>query len=492
MVYSLVPRFTAPPGEIATRANGHDNGSGPPVEVIFVHGFASSALDLMPLAAAFAYGGAVCHVLTLDGHPDDLGSVTVDRWLAQVREAVDTSQQRGARTYLVGFSYGAALALRVASERAVDGVLCISAFAELRRKRLASLALRFSQFPPVGSRRPRTTVKHTRAELRWTGTIPTSTVKHVLAAAPDLASVPNTCPVLFIHSVDDPVADYGAIARRVRAAASNQVRLVTLTGLEHFIQFDISPHRIRDLAVEHFKGRVNESPAALEPTQAQALEKREDEIRHWANVLSVLVLGFFASFGAILNATLPDVINKSARAPYYLVGYPAALALYLGFAFLYLFYLDRAQAYVRIFLDPLQETGIGWIAYRTNRWVSGRASHQMTRLIAGSSVLLPSAVAIASLTYAASAYHAKLFAANGQYVFLRLLAVIAVVGMVQAAYAGIRVTRYSRVHLYTIPSVVPASRDFLRALQDLYTSVLPGSVRQPPASEDVRVETGAS
>lgn len=489
MVYSLVPRFAAPPTEIAAAGNG----SGPPVEVIFVHGFASSTLDLMPLAAAFADGGAVCHVLTLDGHagaPEELASVTVDRWLAQVRDAVDASQRRGARTYLVGFSYGAALALRVASERAVDGVLCISAFAELRRKRLARLALRFSQFPPVGSRRPRTTVKHTREQLRWTGAVPTSTVKHVVAAAPDLASIPNTCPVLFIHSVDDPVADYGAIARRVQSAASNRVRLVTLAGLAHFIQFDISPHRIRDLAFAHFTAPATESPPAPEPTQAQALEKREDEIRHWANVLSVLVLGFFASFGAILNATLPDIINKNARAPYYLVGYPAVLSLYLGFAFLYLFYLDRAQAYVRIFLDPLQETGIGWIAYRTNRWVSGRASHQMTRLIAASSVLLPSAVAVASLTYAVTEYHSRLFAADGRYVFLRLLALIAVVGMVQAAYAGIRVTRYSRVHLYTIPSVVPASREFLRALQDLYTSVLPGSVRQPPAGQNAPVKTG--
>jgi esterase/lipase len=452
-------------------ADGRSN-----VEAIFVHGFATSRLDLSPLAAAFADRGIFCNLLTLDGHGDSgvkLEDAKIDTWLDQVRTAVDASLQRNAKTYIVGFSFGAALALQVARERKIDGVLCLAAFAHHSKRRLARMALLFSQFPPVGPRRPRVTSKSTLAELEWTPKIPTSTLREVLETAPKLSIVPRNRKVLFIHSIDDPVSAYAPIAERVRHAASDDVKIITLSGLAHFIQFDISPDAICEAALEHFAPSSSEV-STDQPLQVENLKNREEEIRHWSNVLSLLFLGFFTTFGAILRIALPDIINKTAEAPYYLLGYPVVLAVYLEFVFLYLFYLDRVQAYVRIYLDPLLETGIGWVAYRTTRWVSGQMSRQMTHFTAASAIILPTAAAISSLGLAIYDYHLRIFSFSRNNFPLFLLALLSVGWLAQAVYAGAKLARYSKVYLYMIPPIVPASRGFLIALQAVYMSTLPG------------------
>jgi carboxylesterase len=472
-------------------AQGGGSGGTQPAAAIFIHGLGTTDLDLRPLAEAFAEQGVEGTLLTLAGHDEgeaDLPSATASGWLEEVRHAVDAAMADHDTVYLVGFSLGAALALRVAAERDVAGVLCISAFARPAKPRaLVRLGLALRNLPPIGSRRPRVSIKGTRDELSWASKLPTSTVKHVIDEVSDLAAVPRDRRVLFVHSVNDPVASYATVADLVRGASSDDVRLVTLTGLAHFIQFDIPSHALCRASLAHFCSDRND-PDREHPTWVENVKQREEEVRHWANVLSLLFLGFFTVFGTLARATLSDITAKDASAPYLLFGYALLIAVYLQFVFLYLFYMNRTQAYLRVYADPVQEGGIGWTFYRTARWVSGRASGRMTRFVTSSGAVLPFAAAIFAIAYAIMTYHARLFHLAMANLTLQILALVSVCWLIQVVYTGGTVVRYTRAHLYKVPPVVPASREFLEALRGIYASVQPGIVKQK-ASREGRAES---
>jgi len=322
-----------------------------PAAAVFVHGLGTTDLDLLPVAHAFAEQGIEGILLTLSGHDqsaDDMPTATVAGWLDQVRGAVDTALALHQTTYLVGFSLGAALVLRVAAERNVAGVLCVSAFARPTKPMLlARAAVSMRQFPPVGSRRPRVSAKRTRADLRWAPKLPASIVASVLSEAPSLTVIPNDRRVLFIHSVDDPVADYAAVAELVQTTPSDRVRLISLSGLAHFIQFDIPPQALCRLAIAHFHPATQE-PDRSHPIWVENVKQREEEVLRWSNVLTLLFFAVFTVFGTLAKATLPEVISKQRGAPYLLFAYALLIAGYLQIVFLYFFYMNRTQVYLRI------------------------------------------------------------------------------------------------------------------------------------------------
>jgi esterase/lipase len=461
---------------------------------IFVHGLGTTDRDLQPLAAAFAEQGVQAILLTLAGHDQweaELPDVTVAEWLDQVREAVDAALASHDTVYLVGFSWGASLALRVADERDLAGVLCVSTFVRpSRHRRLVDIALRFPQFPPVGSRRPRVSDKHTRESLDWRAKLPSSTLKRVVEEAKS-STVPRHRRILFAHSVNDPVASYPAVADLVEGAASSHVRLITLSGLAHFIQFDLSPHALCRAALAHFHPNGTE-PDRRHPAWIENVKQREEEVRHWANVLSLLFFGFFTVFGTLAKTTLPEIAAKDASAPYLLFAYALLIAVYLEFTFLNFFYMNRTQAYLRIYVDPLQEGGVGWTFYRTDRWVSGRASRRMTRFVASSGTLLPLLISLAAVVYALLTYHDRLFELASRNLGLQALALVAVCWLVQVAYAGVIFIRYTNVHLYRVPPVVPASQEFLLALRDLYASARPGVANDRTKKLELELERAAA
>lgn len=446
---------------------------------MFVHGLGTSAKDMVPLARAFEEVGIAAVCVELDGHDgkvESLEGVTVEAWLDQVRAAVREAKEKHDEVYLVGFSLGATLSLRVAREMKVDGVLCLSTFIEPPKPALlVRLALLAPTLPWIGRRRPRVSALRTRGELDYTKRLPSKTVSMVLDQAPELAQVSVDCPVLLVHSVDDPVASYRAVAATVTRVASDRVRLVTLSRLKHFIQFDIPTTALRDLALAHFR-QESSTPDYADPMWLENVKQREDEVRHWANALSLLFFGFFTVFGALAKSTLPDVADHDPSAPYLLFTYALVIAAYLQFAILNLFYMNRTQAYIRTYVDPVQTGGVGWTFYRTGGRVAGRASVSMTRFLAVSVGLVPMLAATASVVYALIEFHGKIFSLSGDNIWLAVIAFVAVAWLVVVAYASLTLHRYTRTFLYLVPAVVPASPRFLAALRLVYATTAPGTV----------------
>ncbi|AKU92293.1 alpha/beta hydrolase [Vulgatibacter incomptus] len=89
--------------------------------VLLLHGFSGSPFELRPLAEALAEGGFRCLCPLLPGHGRDwerLAHVGENEWLAVADEALEGLRAAGCkRLFVVGFSMGGALAIRLASGR---------------------------------------------------------------------------------------------------------------------------------------------------------------------------------------------------------------------------------------------------------------------------------------------------------------------------------------------------------------------------------------
>lgn len=110
-----------------------DNGTGR-VGALLLHGFMGTPKELRPLGHALAADGirAVGPLLPGFGaHVGDLTRTTAADWLAAVNGAWATLRSESDRTLLIGFSFGAALALQAAVANEPNALVLISPYVRL-------------------------------------------------------------------------------------------------------------------------------------------------------------------------------------------------------------------------------------------------------------------------------------------------------------------------------------------------------------------------
>jgi len=110
--------------------------------VLLVHGFSATPWEVHPLAAALTPHGLACLAVRLPGHgttPEDLATRLWEEWLAVVVAGYDRLSPHFARIYVVGLSTGSLLALLLADQRPVAGLVLLSPYLRLRH-RLAPFA----------------------------------------------------------------------------------------------------------------------------------------------------------------------------------------------------------------------------------------------------------------------------------------------------------------------------------------------------------------
>jgi carboxylesterase len=117
---------------------------GGPVGCLLIHGFTGSAVEMRPMGDYLAAHGLTVSAPLLPGHgttPEDLARVTWQDWYGHVERAFDALQGRCEKVFVAGFSLGSELALHVAAQRRMDGVICLSPALLVRdwRIRLVSL-----------------------------------------------------------------------------------------------------------------------------------------------------------------------------------------------------------------------------------------------------------------------------------------------------------------------------------------------------------------
>jgi carboxylesterase len=114
------------------------------VGILLVHGLTSTPLSMEPLGMALARHGMDVEGILLPGHgsrPEDLIGVAWEDWYASVRAAVADMRTRYDRVFVCGQSLGGSLALHLAAEENVHGVITLAGVAYLRDWRLRFLPL---------------------------------------------------------------------------------------------------------------------------------------------------------------------------------------------------------------------------------------------------------------------------------------------------------------------------------------------------------------
>lgn len=415
---------------------------------LFINGCESSRCDLHRLVNIFSKHYP-CDVLTLNrenSQDSKLSASKFKEWQDQVVQKYNDLKKKSSIVYFVGFCAGGMLALDLAANVDVGGVLSISTFFRPRRYRRHRISSEFAKIT-------------------------------------DLVSVnfqQIKCPVLLLHSCDDKEAVYDSVAEMVKVGVNTKSLLVTFFGLDHFLPFHIPPDAICNLALKFFgltdqKTNLNESMPAV---FCEQLKIRNDESRHWSGILFSLVVGFYAVMGVLLYHTLPDVLKRTSEAPYYLISYSLVTSLYIKLSTLYFFYLNRVDSYIKYHLEPYI-MGIGWTAFRTNRWASGTASHIMTPLVTYSEASLTFLISLTLLIYTSVSYNSQIFSSSGASYFL--LAGL-VLGFLMWLIAGATIwtlIKYGqRLYAPVVPQYTTSGIEEL--LDILYASVEPNYFKPRP------------
>ncbi len=452
---------------------------------IFIHGLGTTPADLHPLARAFNQLGFPCEILQLAGHggnSENLRNAAYAQWLEQLEMAHQRFQRENRPVFLVGFSLGATLAIDFAIEHPVAGVLAISSFFTPTSPRLARLVLAVVRRLPKARfrRRLQTTVRQTRRELSATPHLPVESCDVMLDAGRRTLQRVHLlrCPLLLLHSLSDRLASYDSSAWVARSSGSATCRLVTLHGLNHFLQFDVAPPALRDLALQFFgleEGEQNVHPR--ESHLAEAIEQCREDARHWSRILFQLILAFFSVFGALVYFSLKEILQGEDKAPHFLVAYALVSSVYVLLASLYFFYLNRVTVFLKHHIEP-QIRGLPWVTYRTLRPASGNTSLIMSRLLAAPILALPLVISASAIAYAVGAYPDRFMELALRNVFLQASLCCTFGLLVVAVLSVCQLLRYTNTELYRIPRTRFANPAFEASLCRFFEAVAPGCVQQ--------------
>ena len=220
--------------------------------ILLLHGFCGSAAQMRYLAGELHQRGYTVCVPLLPGHGttvDDMLQVTFLDWLDCARRAYAALRRECQQVIVAGHSMGGVLALLLAEEYPVDGVIALSAPMHLTGARgflapfspLASLFIPYIRWP--GERRyPDDFLMSDHIGYE---TLPVARVSDLYRlmrrARRNLFAV--TAPLLCIQSEDDSTVSASS-PRIIRSGVSSTVReFVRLTHSEHLIV--LGPERER-------------------------------------------------------------------------------------------------------------------------------------------------------------------------------------------------------------------------------------------------------
>lgn len=229
--------------------------------IMLIHGFGGSTIDFKPLTDIFDSLGVNYYALMLSGHgtkPEDLKDVKHEVWLAESFNAFDSLALEYDRVSLIGFSMGGAISLIIASERDVHRLTVLSPYFETHKKwyyfgKPEVWAARFAKvFPYIRKLKigqisdPKGLETYTAyrkiplkavAELSEIGKIALSQVEDI------------SCPILWMHSTNDIVADFILSKESFERTKSDEKRFIEFSESNHIILYDydadVSIHAIQ-------------------------------------------------------------------------------------------------------------------------------------------------------------------------------------------------------------------------------------------------------
>jgi carboxylesterase len=216
---------------------------GGPVGAVLCHGLTGMPGSMRAWGEGLAAAGLTVRVPRLPGHGTtwkDANTTTWQDWYGELERAFDEVRSRCDRTFVMGLSMGATVALRLAEERGDDvaGVVVVNpSLFTLRKdaKLLPLIRLFVPSFPPVGN------------DVKKPGVVEPAYDRLPVKAAYQLSRLWKltnadlgrlTQPLLVLTSRDDHVVEPANSERLMAGAASTDKRQVVLEDSYHVATMD--------------------------------------------------------------------------------------------------------------------------------------------------------------------------------------------------------------------------------------------------------------
>ena len=243
--------------EVLEGAEEFSVGQGP-TGALLVHGFTGSPHSMRPVGDFLAERGIGCFGVRLPGHGttwEDLGTRTASEWVEAVELAYQKMKTEHDEVFVVGLSFGVALALDLATRHELPGLVSIAGFLlskDPRRFLSPILSRVLKSVPGVGN-----DICDPEGREICYDQLPTAAayamlryVKTVRAALPDV-----TCPVLVMHSHNDHTAHPSTADLIVERVSSEDKQLVWLDRSYHVLTLDYDKQEVYERTYEFIKAR---------------------------------------------------------------------------------------------------------------------------------------------------------------------------------------------------------------------------------------------
>ena len=183
-----------------------------PVGCLLIHGFTGSTAEMRPMGEHLCAGGYTVSAPLLAGHgtvPDELANTTWQDWYASVLDAYEALRGSCSRVFVGGFSLGSLLAVHLAVEHDVSGLILMSPAFWVRDRRavLTGLLKHLVRFVPKDLAAENSDLTNPQArQCFWSyDVIPVAAAHQVLLlqrlARTELSRV--SVPALVIYAVGD-------------------------------------------------------------------------------------------------------------------------------------------------------------------------------------------------------------------------------------------------------------------------------------------------
>ena len=228
------------------------------VGALLIHGFTGSPQGLRGLGEHLSDAGVAVEAPRLPGHGttwQDLGVRRHEEWVEAVEDAYDRLTDRCDEVFVVGLSFGAALAVDLAARHPVgmSGIVLLATYINTKDpRRFLAPAIRFvvQSLPGVGN----DIADPEMREIVY-DRVPTkaaySMLQFIRKARRELPSV--RCPALIIHSRHDHTA-HPDNARLVHAELGSEIKeVVWLERSYHVITVDLEREQVYSKTLDFIK-----------------------------------------------------------------------------------------------------------------------------------------------------------------------------------------------------------------------------------------------
>lgn len=223
--------------------------------ILFIHGWTSSPRELRFMAERLSkplgeyWPGAWCLGPQLPGHgtkAEDLNEVTPTDYLKAASKTLNELKSKCRQVYIVGQSFGGAIALQLAKTHDLKGLILMAPFIHMTDSTLMGIPKRSivkllpETYKPIDKGEPGVADPIARSDHYCYDQVQVPALRHFFESVEEFTSDLQAirCPTIIFHSVKDKTSDFHNSTKIIENIGSDDRRLIALQRSNHILSLD--------------------------------------------------------------------------------------------------------------------------------------------------------------------------------------------------------------------------------------------------------------